>query len=72
MGGTLKDTALLSVSETIRHLEAAGRPRTRTAIMRRINDGRLPAMKVGTQWTIRRSDADALIATLNEGRAAHS
>jgi len=61
---TMRDTELMSISETLAYLRAAGQPRTRTALVKRINRGTLPATKVGSQWVVRRSDVDALIAAL--------
>lgn len=56
---------LLSVAESLAYLAQLGRPRTRTALMRRVRDGRLPAQKVGEQWVVRRADLDALASILS-------
>lgn len=55
---------LLSITEAMAYLAYLGRPRTRTALMRRVRDGRLPAQKVGAQWVVCRGDLDALAITL--------
>ena len=57
----------LSIEEARAVLAARGVKRTKEAIRKRIKVGDLPAEKIGSQWTIAKSDLQAYIESLARG-----
>ena len=59
-----KMSDLLTLQQAAAHTRKLGQPLSYMILYRSLQDGKLPAQKVGTSWIVHKSDVEKLAATL--------